>query len=532
MRNKFLTILACTAILTGCSDAYEIEQPGYVTEENLVFSTADDINRGIQGLYATLPGESEINFTSYFTDELGVGIGNTGQGINDGSYTFVLQAGNSFANSIWTNYYNVINRINRMDNRAQELISAGNQSEAELAKLEQSRSRLLALRAYCHYKLFAYFTPNYNDPNGLSIIKFDFLQTEDYSRFEKRATVAEIVEFIEQDIADSKSLGGPGIEDTGYINNWALEAILIKLYSMVQTPEAYAKLGEAFTRLTTGESPKTIGDFGEFAGMFSGSSVNGNEAIFRLIRKSSEGNTQSGVASAWYSNGLTSSSNIVYMEMGRSLYNELDKLDPSKQGEVRTGNDRSDIRYNLNVYDESKVATNYQNLPLDQYYNNDVLLIGKYTGITNRPNMNDIWLFRTTDLYLAYAEKLAHDGLTTGTVAIGNYDNVESIIYNIRANRNAFGTMEPASMPSDFSTKQAAYARILEERRIEFAFEGHRYLDVKRLGKLANQGFVRDYMDCQSTGACELEPTSFKLTLPIPRSEVISNPNIIQNDGY
>ena len=109
MRNKFLTILACTAILTGCSDAYEIEQPGYVTEENLVFSTADDINRGIQGLSATLPGESEINFTSYFTDELGVGIGNSGQGINDGSYTFVLQAGNSFANSIWTNYYNVIN---------------------------------------------------------------------------------------------------------------------------------------------------------------------------------------------------------------------------------------------------------------------------------------------------------------------------------------------------------------------------------------------------------------------------------------
>lgn len=532
MKNKILTLFAVASLFVSCSDAYEVQQPGYVTEESKIFASADDIKKGIQGLYSTLPGETEVQFTSFFTDELGPGRNNSGQGVNDGSYTFILQAGNDFANNIWSNYYNVVNRANRMLSRAEVLSQTA--SEAELEKLQVEMAKLHALRAYSHYKLFAYFTPNYADPNGLSIIKFDFLQLEDYNRFEKRSTVAEIVAFIESDIQKAKDLGGVS-GDSSIVNGAMLEAILIKMYSMVGSAAAYEKLEASFDILEE-EYSKGIADAGTYASMFSGDpgAVNSSEGIFRLKRVLTDGSVTSGIANEWYAAAVNvEANNVIYMEMGRSLYNELDKLDPSKTGQVRAGVERGDIRYELNVHPDSKVVPNYASLSAEAYKANDILAIGKYTGITNRPLMNDVWMFRFSDMLLALAEKRAFEGKNTGTIALGDYSNVESIIYNIRANRNYLGQTEPVSMPTNFSSSQQSYARILEERRLEFAFEGHRYLDMKRLGVKANSpGYVRDAKDCASTNACQLEPNTFRATLPIPRAEILSNPNIVQNPGY
>ena len=531
MKNKFLTLLAATAMLVGCSDAYEIEQPGYVTEESTVFSNADDIAKGVQGLYSSLPGESEISFDSFFTDEIAPGRNNSGQGVNDGSYTFMLQAGNSFASSTWSSYYNVVNRANRMLARIDVL--SENAATGEANKLKQNKAVLHAMRAYCHYKLFAFFTPDYTNPSGLSVIKFDFLQTEDYSRFEKRSTVAEIVSFIESDIQTARSLGLSG-SDSSYMNVNVLDAILVKMYSMIGSADAYTKLEEAFDRLTSSSNARSMVDAYTYSEYFTSYPFNESaESIFRLKRTSTYGSITSGVASAWYAAKVNlDSDNVIYMEMGRSLYNELDKLDASKTGSIRVNEDRSDVRYNMCVFPDSKVEVNYQNLSQDDYLSKDLILIGKYTGITSRPLMNDISIFRFTDMLLALAEKRAYEGATDGTVAMGDYSNVKSIIYNIRVNRNINGEAG-ITMPTDFSSTQAAYARILEERRVEFAFEGMRYLDMKRLGvKAGSPGFVRDAKDCASTGACQLEPNTFKSTLPIPRAEILSNPNMIQNPGY
>ncbi|WLD23475.1 RagB/SusD family nutrient uptake outer membrane protein [Flavobacterium dauae] len=554
-------------ILTGCSDAYDIEQAGYVTQESDAFKTAADIGKGMRYVYSLFPAEQEIAFDSFFTDELGVGIANAGQGVNDGSYTFILLAGNENATAIWGRYYGIVNRLNRMLNRIEEMSATLDPEDSadasEIAALNAQKANALALRAYCHYKLFAFFTPDYTDPNGLSIIKFDFMQTDDYNRHESRATVAEIVAFIEDDIAKAKALvanpdGSPGtltpgggMVGSGYASAEMMDAILVKMYSMLQTADAYNKLEEAFNNI---KGTKSIADPGTYLSMFgaSASTADVNEGIFKIDRVSTDGdNTQFGVASAWYPTEVGAAP---YMEMGRSLYNELDKLDPEYQGypmetpqldengdpvlddkgnEIIISTPRSDVRFLTPVHSSSLVATNYASLSQEAYRNQDVLLIGKYPGISNRPLANSIWMFRYTDMLLALAEKRAFEGNTTGTVAIGNYSNVESIIYNIRVNRNLDMDGTALSMPTDFSSKQAAYARILEERRVEFAFEGQRYLDMKRLGvRAGSPGFVRDPQDCASTNACSLEPTSSKLTMPIPRSEMVSNPNMVQNPGY
>src|SRR5690606_31531702 len=150
------------------------------------------------------------------------------------------------------------------------------------ASLNTHKAHALALRAYCHYKLFAFFTPDYTNPNGLSVIKFDFLQTDDYTRFEKRSTVGEIVAFIESDIATARALvvtpdGKPGVlsvcwvlAGAGYASYAMMHAVLVRMYSMLQTSDAYAKFESAFAELVA-EDQKALADVGTYLSVFGSS---------------------------------------------------------------------------------------------------------------------------------------------------------------------------------------------------------------------------------------------------------------------
>lgn len=76
---------------------------------------------------------------------------------------------------------------------------------------------------------------------------------------------------------------------------------------------------------------------------------------------------------------------------------------------------------------------------------------------------------------------------------------------------------------------------ILKQRRLELAFEGDRFWDLKRLNLPVQRDAVHgDKAD--GTGVVPLVPTlaagDYKFQLPIPQSEIIFNPSIIQNPGY
>lgn len=523
MKNKFLTLVAVAALFVSCQDAYEVSQPGYQFEDSAVYNTPADINRGVSGLYSSLPGESEINFVSYFTDELGVGRDNAGQGINDGSYRFFMNAGNSFAASTWTSYYNIINRCNRLLNRIDELKAINPALETDYNK---NRGRILAIRAYSHMKLFAYFTPDYKNPTGLSVIKFDFLQTSDYTRFEERATVAEIVSFIESDIAEaltydiSYSDGDPTIPRIkAYVSEAFAHAVLVKLYAMTGNATGVIEHVDAIGTASLGQPIDFVTLFAKDSESDTSNTETNPDVISYLLRLPTESYA---VASAWWAGRVDAARGSAYMEIGRSLYNELDKLDPAGTNQGVTAA-RADVRYGVTVLGSSSPQANYASLAADLYRSRDLLFIGKYQGSAQAVLQNNIMLFRYADMLLAKAEAFAMQGDVSG---------VEDLIKDLRSARSFAGT--PASMPT-ITSVQSAWKAILEERRLEFAFEGHRYLDMKRLGVLAGSpGFVRDAKDCETNGACALEPSSFKLTLPIPRVEIQANPAIAsqQNPGY
>lgn len=515
MRNKILTLAVLLGLAVSCQDAYEIEQPGFRTEDSQIFNSSADIARGINALYNQIPVEAEINFVSYFTDELGPGRDNAGQGINDGSYRFFMNPGTGFAGAYWNNLYNLVNRANRLMHRIDELTAkldpSDEQNAPEITALTNAKARLYVLRAYAHLQLFAYYTPDYTNGSGLSVIKFDFYQTDDYKRYEKRSTVNEIVSFIEKDIQTALDMTNGGesldtkvgaINDNNFIGRNVAYAILVKLYAMTQNPSGVLTNIDMIT-------DKNIGTYESFSTLFAKEEIGlatNPDLIWRLVRLPNDGG---GVAGAWWA-GAVATNRTAYMEIGRSLFNELDALHA----------ERFDYRYDATVLAGSTPDPNYMNLDPNEYLDNDLLFIGKYPGSTGAPLQNDIKVIRYTDLYLAKAEAYAMNG---------NYQGVEDIIRDIRAART-FG--DNVNAPA-IANVQQAWNAILKERRIEFAFEGARYLDMKRLGvKAGSAGFVRNAKDCETNDACSLEATSYKLTLPIPRSEMLSNPNMVQNPGY
>ena len=75
-----------------------------------------------------------------------------------------------------------------------------------------------------------------------------------------------------------------------------------------------------------------------------------------------------------------------------------------------------------------------------------------------------------------------------------------------------------AGLPASTATTQPAILTAIEqERRVELAFEGHRWFDLVRTGRAQTLLSITD-------------PT--RLLLPIPFREITNNPNIKQNPGY
>ena len=116
-------------------------------------------------------------------------------------------------------------------------------------------------------------------------------------------------------------------------------------------------------------------------------------------------------------------------------------------------------------------------------------------------------------------------------VASANLTAAATLVRSIRTARNT-ATALPA-LPV-YPNAQAAWADILFERRKELAFEGHRYLDIKRLAALAgNQGITRDNTDDDILDQpLTLALSDYRFTLPIPQLEVAGNVSIQQNPGY
>ncbi len=126
----------------------------------------------------------------------------------------------------------------------------------------------------------------------------------------------------------------------------------------------------------------------------------------------------------------------------------------------------------------------------------------KYTGTTS---LYVDWspVIRLPELYYIIAEARALQGDASGAY-------------------NALNVVRNARGLDDLDSGDAVDA-VLLERRLEFAFEGHRFFDLKRRGRTIPKPQVL---------SADIPYTDFRILSPIPFGEIDTNPALTQNPGY
>lgn len=129
----------------------------------------------------------------------------------------------------------------------------------------------------------------------------------------------------------------------------------------------------------------------------------------------------------------------------------------------------------------------------------------KFLGRSGQVNLDNIPVIRVSEMYLNRAEALARNGNAAGALTDLN-------VIRTRAGLPAATGLTGAALITE----------ILKQRRLELAFEGHRFFDMKRLG-----------LDIVKAAPVQnLNFTDFRVLAPIPTREVQANANLKQNTGY
>lgn len=141
-------------------------------------------------------------------------------------------------------------------------------------------------------------------------------------------------------------------------------------------------------------------------------------------------------------------------------------------------------------------------------------------------------LFRYAEILLNYAEAL--------NACKGPDATTEKCTLTARQALNM--VRESAGMKAVDETGEAFTAKVRNERRVELAFEGHRFYDIRRW-KIAGQDDVRNIYGVEITKAGDT--FNYKKVLiqkaywndkmylfPFPQNEVYMNPNLKQNPGW
>jgi hypothetical protein len=343
------------------------------------------------------------------------------------------------------------------------------QTADEEVQKDRIKAECLGLRALSHFDLLRSFGISYDgDSSQLGVPNIDYVVVLQQP---SRNTVAENYNFINADINAAL-----GLLDANYTDNTRLTVnALNALQARVALYQGdYATAISAASQVISNVPLATATEYPDIW-----TDASENEVVFKLKRTTGDG----AVGTLFQdTNGdvfFTMSNDILFRLLATST------LDP---------------RFGVCL----DLATATIAVPT----------IGKYLGTAANFGLNDIKVFRTSEMVCIRSEAYAR----SGELALSSAD-----MNLLGVNRGYAGT-------AAFATTAEALAVIEDVRRIELAFEGHRYYDMRRYGKSIDRT-AND--DCgAASGACQLPATDHRWVMPIPQDEIFANDNITQNPGY
>jgi len=137
--------------------------------------------------------------------------------------------------------------------------------------------------------------------------------------------------------------------------------------------------------------------------------------------------------------------------------------------------------------------------------------VNKYRNFIDPSAQNYIFI-RLADILLLKAEALNENGDVAGAAALVNQIRSRVALANTTA-----------------STQEAMRLAIEKERRLEFAFEGIRWFDLKRTGRAID--VINSVSDFGGV-SMSYNLTQNRLLWPVPQSELDKSAALTQNTGY
>lgn len=528
---RLIALFAAGTLFFSCDDARDIVQDGEFNED-ATFRTVDDMDQYLTGTYSQLTTTSEIAFTSIFTDEVGFGPANAGQNLD--LYKLVLNNNNGNASSIWLSHYSAINYSNRLLKGAATITP----SAADLSRYNSIIAEAKVIRAFCHLQLMSYFAEDMTDDSSLGVILMD--RVPDLQEQLPRNTTGEVFALIESDLDDAEAsiVDRTGANAYFYASKNLIYAIRARMYAYRGNYPA-AEAAADWVINNSGLSLASAGSFTTATTFATGTTspyramwvdTNRGEIIWGLSRFPGDG----AIAGVWTTNATTAGGSVLH-DMGRNLFNLLNDQDQDgllstnfQQPPTNAANDSDDRDVRVRSFIDRTATIRPDYATVANYKQTDNLTIDKYPGKLSGPTgfalTNDLKVFRLSEMFFIKMEARA---------AAGDLATVATMLKDFRDQRTmAGGQAQP--LPS-YSSATLAWADILLERRKELCFEGHRYIDLRRLGALAGGVSINRYeRDCSENAVpvCELQLDDHRYVLPIPIDEIIGNSAIQQNPEY
>ena len=485
LKYNLIAIALLGFSFSSCSDFLE-QNPQTDLSENDFYKTADDILSAVNGAYSSLQ-EGDIYGNWYVFGE--IPSDNTRNQLS-GSVTtqnefdqFYIDTQNSMIANFWKAAYKVINRTNTVLGRID-----GIEINTELANRYKLECKFI--RALMYFNLVRV----YGDV-PLVLKEISISESYDILREPKENVYNQIIADLKeaQDLPVSYSTAEDGRATQG-----AAKALLANVYmTLHKYAEAETILAEIINSGQYSLLENTPGSLNidGYKNVFSPVNHNSKEGIFEIqFLKGGYGEGSN------YANNFApenSGTNVVAVGgTGGNNIPEMDIYNAYEEGDLRR-----DCSMSLGYYDnrknnewvESRYVCKFMDVP---YQNNDA--------------SNNYPVIRYADVILMYAEALNQNGKTA-----------EACKYLNMTRRRGFGYQTTETSPVDLqTTDKAQFALMVEqERRVELAFENHRWFDLIRTGRA---------VEVMRSKGFSLNETN--LICPIPQKQIDVNPKLTQND--
>lgn len=477
-RYKFLFFIFLSLNLQSCSDEIDELQPFVEGNPETFFNSVSAFQNGIDGAYSQLRNYYS-NTSGYqgMPDILSdnVILAATGRLSNELYYDWRYVASSGVVENYWSEAYEAINAANLVIGQIDNL--------PEGEDRDNILGQALAIRAMAHFdlvRLYAKIPTQSADADsslGIVYVKVEDGDTGDPFDQPSRETVAsnyaEIIGDLEQaaDLLDESN-------GEGRFDSESAQGLLsrIYLYNGDYQSVVDAANNVEMAIATREELPQVYTD-----------EVNAGILFELPVNTASE--------SSYNNVGVIYSQTI-----GGNVRSEY-----AAAFDLVQLIDTTDVRNDVAIF----AAT---------YEDNVYTAVKKFIGETGQVNgLVDIKVLRVAEVTLNKAEALYRLGLE---------DQALETLNELRDKRY---TSYVGGESGD-----ALLDAIITERRIELAFEGHRFFTLKRLGLpivRANFGDLADGTG-QVPERLRLEAGDFRFQWPIPQGEINANDNIQQNPGY